>query len=103
MDHRITADALFKMVQIRRTNEGRMEMSHGGVDPVGKFPVCSPGAAPPGWVHHRGDSHPGGAAPGLHTGKNRPGTPRKATCDLHPNHCAYSPEIAAQFQRPRCS
>src|SRR5258707_14468928 len=66
-----TAEARLKTVQIRRSHEGGMEMSHGGEDPGRFFPECSPGAAPPGGLS--GSRHsPGGAAPGLHSGEKPP-------------------------------
>ena len=59
-------------------------MSHGGEDPAGKSPECSPGAAPPGnGISEKGT--PEALLRGYTPGKNRPGTPRRGTCDLHPN------------------
>src|SRR5258707_7964528 len=44
----IAPEQRLNTVQIRRINEGGMEMSHSGEDPGRFFPACSPGAAPPG-------------------------------------------------------
>src|SRR5258707_12961419 len=90
-----TPEALLKIVQRRRINEGGMEMSHGGGGPRGGFSRGEPpGRAPGGW-DQRG--FPRGPAPGANPrGVFPPGPPR----GTHLSFFFLSPSPVAPLRSP---